>query len=162
MNLSNKMSILALVGAMMMVPLDSFSQGPQGPGRNRGEDGRQHKERRMEVYLDLTDEQQEQAKDIRMSAETAILPISNQVNEIRAKLKTLETAKDVDLKLVNKNIDEVARLNAEIHKVRAKSKQEFRAILTDDQRVKFDTRASSQRTGGHGDRPINRPSGDRN
>ncbi len=155
------MSILTLVGAMMLVPMFSFGQRSPSPERHRDEEGRQNNERRMENVLDLTDAQRDQAKEIKMSAAAEILPISNHVNEIRAKLKTLETAKDVDMKLVNKNIDEMARLNAEIHKIRAKSNQEFRAMLTDEQRVTYDTRVLSRKPEDQGARRTNRPSGGR-
>ncbi|MEQ8555421.1 MAG: Spy/CpxP family protein refolding chaperone [Cyclobacteriaceae bacterium] len=160
MNLRSKMSIFTLVGAIMLVPMFSFSQGPQSPERHKGEEGRQNTERRKDV-LDLTDAQRDQAKDIRMSAASEILPIRNQINEIRAKLETLQTAKEVDMKLINKNIDEMAGLDAEIQKIRARSHQDFRAMLTDEQRIIFDTKASMKR-GGPGDRNHkNRPAGRR-
>jgi len=161
MNLKNKMSILTLVGAMMLVPMYSFSQGSPSQGRHRGEEGRQNTERRGENMLDLTDAQRDQAKDIRMSAAAEILPISNQVNELRAKLKTLQTAEDVNMKLVNQNIDDMSKLDAEIQKIRARSHQEFREILTDEQRVIFDTKIASRERGDRDRNSKNRPFGGR-
>ena len=94
---------------------------------------------------DLTDDQRKKIKELRTPLHMEILPLRNQLVEKRAHLKTLQTAEKADLKSINSTIDEMTQLQSQIMKKRAAHTQAIRAILTDDQRVAFDMRASSGR-----------------
>ena len=59
-------------------------------------------------------------------------------------MRTLTTAESPDMKAINKLIDENAKLRADLAKQRAANHQEFRKILTEEQRIKFDSRSGQR------------------
>ena len=92
---------------------------------------------------DLTDNQKTKIKEIRLAERKQSLQIRNQIAEKRAKLRSLETADNANLNEINKVIDETAKLQADRMKLRAESKQKTRALLTDEQRIEFDTKRNN-------------------
>ena len=132
--------IFIAIGLMIMTGL-AYAQPGNGNGQ-RGE-GRQNREFRQGQHhgLDLTEEQQSQAKTIKLNMQKSALPVQNQLGENRAKMRTLTTAESPDMKAINKLIDEDAKLEAKLNKLRAANHQEFRKILTDEQRIKFDSQS---------------------
>ena len=93
----------------------------------------------------LTDDQKKKINDLRTPLHKEILPLRNQLAEKSAHLKTLQTAEKADLKSINTTIDEMAQLQSQITKRHAAHTQAVRALLTDEQRIAFDMRASSGR-----------------
>lgn len=92
-------------------------------------------------YKDFfTEEQQEKLKELRLESTKEIQPLHNELNELRAKQRTLTTAEKADMKAIDNNIEKMADVQAQIQKVRAKEHQEIRAMLSDEQRIKFDER----------------------
>jgi len=143
-----RVRIIIIISLITTVNL-SFAQ-PYGNGRNERNNQREQRERGP-VGLDLSDEQQTKAEALRLNMHKAALPIKNQLGENRAKMRTLTTADNPDMKAINKLIDQNAALRAELEKLRAASHQDFRKLLTEEQRVKFDTRRQrrSQMKGQH-------------
>lgn len=88
--------------------------------------------------LNLTDEQKEAFKKIMLSMHKAILPIHNEIGEAVAHQKTLLGAEKTDLNAINKNIDKIGALKIESAKIAMKHRLEMRALLTDEQRLRFD------------------------
>ncbi|MDX8338084.1 periplasmic heavy metal sensor [Draconibacterium sp. IB214405] len=86
----------------------------------------------------FTEEQQEKIKELRLESTKQTQPLRNELNELRAKQRTLTTAEKADLNAINKNIDQMADVQAKIQKIRAKQQQEIRSMLNDEQRIKFD------------------------
>ena len=93
----------------------------------------------------LTEDQKKKIKELKTPLHKEVLPLRNQLAEKRAHLKTLQTAEKADLKSINSTIDEMSQLQSQIMKRRAAHTQAIRVILTDDQRIAFDMRASSGR-----------------
>lgn len=95
--------------------------------------------------LDLTDEQKEKARDLKLEGQKELLPLEN---ELRVKKLDLKIAmKDLDkvnLGKVNSIVDEIHKLNAEIQKKKIAQKLKFREILTDEQKKKFDAGAGKK------------------
>jgi Spy/CpxP family protein refolding chaperone len=89
----------------------------------------------------LTEEQEKKIKELRIPFAKEVLPLRNQLAEKRAHLKTLQTAEKADLKSINSTIDEMSQLQSQIMKKHAAHTQSIRALLTDEQRIAFDTRA---------------------
>jgi Spy/CpxP family protein refolding chaperone len=87
---------------------------------------------------DLTTEQKAKIEAFHTTMSKEILPLENQILEKEARLRTLTTAEKVDMKAVNKTIDEISKLRGEIQKKRMKFMMDTRSILTEDQRVTFD------------------------
>lgn len=141
-NLSKKALTLAMILSIAFV---SVAQQGNGKGANKGQGNNGNtnctyqKGDRMAAYLDLTEEQQTQVEALRLNNKKEMLPLKNQMNEMKAKLQTLSTAENADMNAINTQIDKMGELRTQIMKNKAAHKQEFRKILTDDQRILFDT-----------------------
>ena len=95
---------------------------------------------RHQMLPDLTDGQKDKMKAIHIKTLKEIQPLTNSLMEKKARLNTLSSVEKVDMKAINKQIDEISSIKASIQKIRAASKQEVRTLLTVDQRVIFDTK----------------------
>lgn len=87
----------------------------------------------------LSDEQKEQIKEIKLSGQKEALPIKNLLGEKKAKLRTLTTSETYNQKSVNSTIDEISGLEASLMKLRENHRQQVREVLTEEQRIVFDT-----------------------
>jgi len=137
-----KTKILSLA-FLMIVGLGVYAQpginkeirimrGPQNNMAMRAD----HQE--MAKALNLTDEQKESFKKIMLAMHKEILPVRNEIGEAVAHQKTLVSAEKPDLTAINKNIDRIGALKIELAKIEIKHRLEMRALLTDEQRLKFD------------------------
>ena len=68
------------------------------------------------AYLDLTETQQTQIKDLRLALTEKNLNLRNQLGEMRAKMQTLRTGDNQDLKAISNLIDEMSKVQAQIRK----------------------------------------------
>ena len=87
--------------------------------------------------LNLTDEQKAQLKELQTAFAKENRQASNLINEKKARLKTLQDEDVVNLKEVNKTIDEMTSLHAKQMKAQAAHRVKVRAILTPEQRETF-------------------------
>jgi Spy/CpxP family protein refolding chaperone len=127
---------ITLLAAVMMLPILGLQAQQRG---QNGQGNRQYSER--SGIPDLTAEQKEQMQAYRLDVQKSSLPIKNELGENRAKMNTLITAVDPDMKAIDKLIDENAKLMASIMKIKAQNHQKVRSLLTEDQRVVFDTKS---------------------
>ena len=88
---------------------------------------------------DLTEEQEEQMQTLRTDHLKAILPMRNELAEMNARLQTLSTADNVDMSQINGLIEKMGDLRIQMMKAGAAHRQEIRKLLTDKQRVVFDS-----------------------
>jgi len=88
----------------------------------------------------LTDDQKSKLKELKLSHYKEVQPLKNELIELKAKEHTLATAEKVDLKAIDANIDEITKLQNQLKKAHAANTQKIRALLTDEQRMYFDTR----------------------
>lgn len=95
--------------------------------------GRGNNERAM-----LSDALKEQFKTAHIELMKEQQPLNNQLNELKAQLKTLTSGKAIDLKKVDKNIDQQAELKLKIAKLKNAHQQELRSELSDEQKLIFD------------------------
>ena len=131
---------------LMIVLLMSISAvlvaQPEGVTPKKGQKQQQDMQRdRMHQgmqALNLTDAQKESFKKNMMATQKQLLPLRNELGEAEARQKTLNSAEKPDFGAINKNIDKVAGMRAEMAKVQVKNHLEMRAQLTDEQRMKFD------------------------
>jgi Spy/CpxP family protein refolding chaperone len=93
----------------------------------------------MMKRLDLTDKQKEQVQEIHLNGQQAMLPIRNQLREEMARLRTLTTSENYDQDAVQKTIQTIADLRADMMLEQVSHHQEVRSVLTEEQRIKFDT-----------------------
>jgi Spy/CpxP family protein refolding chaperone len=96
----------------------------------------------------LTDDQVKQIDQLKLKHLKEILPLQNTLKEKQARLRTLETAEKADMAAINKTIDEMAVLRADIMKKKASHHQEVRKLLTEEQRIVFDTRGPGHKKQG--------------
>jgi len=120
----------------MVINVASAQQGPRkgaklAAGYHQG---------MMMAGLNLTEDQQTQMRSMHLQMQKETLPIQNKIGENRAKIRTLSTVDNVDLKIINKLIDENSDLMAKIMKIRMANHQNIRKILTDEQRIIFDNK----------------------
>lgn len=95
----------------------------------------------------LTEDQKEAMGKLRLETEKEMNPLKNELRELKAHQQTLTTADNADLKAINKNIDKMAELKAEMAKIMAKQHQAFRSQLTEEQLIKFDNRKNRMNAG---------------
>lgn len=124
---------------------------PYGNGQQRRQNqSAQVTNKPFMMIPDLTDAQQEQINAIHVKTMKEVQPLTNQLREKRAHLRTLCTAEAADLKAINKQIDDISAMQASIRKLHAKSMQEIRGLLTDEQRVAFDAHGNQRMGRGAG------------
>ena len=128
-----------MVAGLLAIMNSSYAQPQGNPGGERF--NQQAQRERGPANLNLSDEQKSKAEELRLNMQKSALPIRNQIGENKAKLRTLSTSENPDMKAINKLIDQNAELRAKLEKLRAANHQEFRKMLTEEQRVKFDSRS---------------------
>lgn len=89
---------------------------------------------------DLTDEQRTQIRNIMLNTRKEMLPIQNELREKQAQLRTLTTGENIDMEAANTVIEEIGALRTKMMKNRITSRQEIRNLLTEEQRIIFDSR----------------------
>ena len=134
----------------------SYSQEKWGPGsyshgnRDQGEFGQGHGRMFAHLSLDLTTEQEEAMKNLRTENYKTMKPLKNQMVELKARERTLMSEETVDLKAVNKVIDDQTDLINKMRKIQASHKVEVKEILTDEQEMKLEQRSQFKRNKGQG------------
>ena len=123
---------------MIFISGSIFAQGNPNP-KNKGGD------RPFMNIPDLTEDQKEQIKEMRINHMKEVIPLKNELNEKEAHLQTISTGDNVDLNEVYVTIDEVGKIRIDLAKKRAAFRQDVRKILTEDQRVIFDMHAAHKR-----------------
>lgn len=89
---------------------------------------------------DLTDEQKQQIRTVEISMQRTVVQVNNQLAEKQARQHTLEAQDKPDMKAINRCIDEQVKLIADKLKAEAEFKQKVRTLLTEEQRVEFDSK----------------------
>jgi len=137
-NVISSATLMLLV--MMTIGTLSFAQGGSGNGREQNPGGF------CMNIPDLTQEQQDKIEAMRTTHQKTMLVNRNQLNVKKAQLEQLMTADKPDAAAINKMIDEMSVIKTEMQKKKAEHRLAVRSLLTDAQRVAFD----SQRNRGKG------------
>lgn len=88
--------------------------------------------------LNLTEEQKEKIQDLKLKLQKELLPIQAELRNAEAELKTMLLEKQPDLRAVNKKIDQISKLQADIKKLKIRHQFDVRNLLTPEQQKKFD------------------------
>jgi septal ring factor EnvC (AmiA/AmiB activator) len=91
----------------------------------------------LDTLAGLSNEQREQIRQLQAEMQNGLNRLNNQLREKQIRLQTLEKQNVVNMKAINKNIDEQAKLLAEQMKMKANYKQKIRALLDEEQRGRF-------------------------
>lgn len=154
---SGLIALMLLLGTLSYAQPNAGGNGYKGDQRGkRGnmEQGDCLRKDRMAAYLDLTEEQQTKIDALKLSHQKKVLHLKNELNEKKAKLRTLQTAEVSDMKAINSIIDEIGTIKTKMAKEQAAHHQEIRKILTEEQRIKFDMHQGNR--GGYGNGNGNR------
>lgn len=87
---------------------------------------------------DLTDDQAEQIKELRLAHYKEVQPLRAQMSELAVKHRNLVRAEKPDIKAINAGIDERTDVMNKLMKKQAEFRTEFRNLLTDEQKMKLD------------------------
>lgn len=87
----------------------------------------------------LTADQKTKIDALRTKHQKEVTPLRNELAEKQAHLNSLESAEKVDKDAINKTIDEITALQSKIMKLRVNHRLEVSALLTDDQKVYFNS-----------------------
>jgi Spy/CpxP family protein refolding chaperone len=102
------------------------------------------------MFSTLTQEQKDQIKTIRTAQMKKALPLRNQINEQKAKLRTLTTGDKIDTKSAQKVLAKIEGLKTELAKQMVRNRLDIRNVLTEEQRIMFDARSSKMGQKGNG------------
>ncbi len=101
--------------------------------------------------LELTEEQQAEITSLRAEHYKTVTPLKNKMAELRAHERTLLSEESVDMKAVNKTIDEQTELSNSIRKLQVKQQVAIKGLLSDEQVMKLQQRRQfAQGNGSHG------------
>ncbi|MGE4290527.1 MAG: Spy/CpxP family protein refolding chaperone [Salinivirgaceae bacterium] len=134
--------ILAL--AVSAQPLQKGQKNYQGEYKTQKEFKKEPFEGHLKGFLNLTDEQQSALKNLQVTHQKEMLPLRNELGEKKAKMRTLQTAENVDLKAINALIDEMSMIKTKMAKAKAAKHQAIRKLLTEEQRLQFDLHYSKK------------------
>jgi len=90
------------------------------------------------AYLDLTEAQSEQITQLRTEHYNTMKPLRAKMAEMRAKERTLLSEASVDLKAVEKVIDQQTELLNQMRKLQIKNQLAIKEVLTDEQVMKLE------------------------
>ncbi|UCH14641.1 MAG: periplasmic heavy metal sensor [Bacteroidales bacterium] len=91
-----------------------------------------------QLIPDISEDQEMKIQKLKTAHMKEMLKFKSELEEKNARLKSLQTADDVDMDKIYKVIDEIGSIETKMTKERADMHQEIRALLTDEQRVHFD------------------------
>ena len=158
--MKNKVLITALM--MLLVGGFTFAQDKDEFYKWKGQKENCDMERQRGPRIpDLTEEQETKLKEIRVEFGKEVLPLQNQMKEAEAKLRTLTTVENTDINAIDKQIEKIGDIRVQMEKKQARMEQEIRKLLTEEQRLFFDTHHKHRgdgfgkhskhgRRGGHG------------
>ena len=87
----------------------------------------------------LTEDQQKKMDELRVKHMKEVTPLRNELNEKNAHLQTLESAEKLDMDAINKTIDDISSIKAKLMKSRIAHRAEVLSILTDEQKVFYNS-----------------------
>jgi Spy/CpxP family protein refolding chaperone len=138
--------ILVLTLLLGLTPLLASSQPRRSQPMNDGPRHHMRADRpdpaarfeRMAAMLELTDQQKEQIKTIQVNGWEDTKPLRNQLDVKRAELRALMSSDSPSQKQINAKIEEMGKLRVELQQKRTSHRLAVRALLTNEQQMKFD------------------------
>lgn len=88
---------------------------------------------------DLTREQHDKIKQVGLENMKKMTPLRNQLREKKARLQTVMGTEPFDGKTADQVADEMGKIHAEILKTMIRHDQALRGLLTDEQKIVFDS-----------------------
>jgi Spy/CpxP family protein refolding chaperone len=98
----------------------------------------------------LTPDQKTKIKSLKVKFIKEVTPLKNEIAEKRAHLKTLGSVDKPDINAINKTIDELSMLTSRMMKQAASHRIEVSSLLTDEQKVFFNSHQDKIKKGEKG------------
>lgn len=131
-----KVSVI-IIAVLMIAGSNLFAQ----QGRNYARQGQGVNQMGFcQMIPDLTEDQENKIEALRLEQMKASTAFRNQKNELMAKKQTLMASDNSDLKEINAVIDQMTDIHNKMMKASVKHHQDVRNLLTDEQKVIFDSR----------------------
>ena len=147
---TRKLNVLIVMMAAVLMSF-SYQVNAQGHGRGQGQGWNQQNNQTWNCNIpNLTEDQQKKIEKMRTANMKEMMQFRNVMAEKGAHLNTLRIADKVDMTAINKAIDEMGTIRIKMMKKREAHRQSIRQILTDDQKVYFDSRRGRGFKGGKG------------
>ncbi len=149
MHILRSSKIVLPIIALLFVVTSAFAQMPE-MRPERGDKEHECRSQREHMRIpDLTDQQFEQMKSMRTEHMKEMQSLRNQMMEKKARLRTLSTADKVNMAEINKVIDDIGKMQTQMMKMKEQHRQNIRKMLTEDQRIFFDSHQPMHREGPH-------------
>ena len=130
MSMKNLATKSAAAFVLMVLISAGLNAQPPRPGQGQG-----FKKNTDRPCWNLSDEQKETMKTIQIEHQKKLTPLKNKMVELKAQQRTLMSEEVVDMKLVNKNIDDQTALMNKIQKLQAEHRMAVKEILNDEQEM---------------------------
>jgi len=136
-----KVSVL-IIALLIVAGTNLYAQ----QGRGGAPQGRNFERNDLcQMIPDLTEDQEAKIKDLRVNHLKEMNTFRNEMNELRAKKHTLMTTDNTNMNEINSVIDQMTSIHNKMMKVSAKHRQDVRGLLTEEQKVIFDSRPMHRR-----------------
>ncbi len=130
---------------LLGISMNAVAQRGQGKGMRMNPDNDMN---RMYMNIpDLTDEQKEKIRELRVKHLKEVTDMRNQIREKMARIRSLTTGDNTDIAQAKKLADEVGVTKAQLMKARIDHRDKVRSLLTNEQKVYFDARMHKVRKG---------------
>ncbi len=139
MKMNFKKLTIILAALLIVTGMDAFAQ------RGRRMISRDYQGVVCPYIPDLTEEQQSRITELRTSHLKEMQEFRNKVDENRVQYRSLVTGDPANRNAINDKIDEFTELKNQMLKKQTNHRQEIRNLLTEEQRVYFDSRRTDRR-----------------
>lgn len=149
----NRLLLSTLFGSLLIYtpPMLAEDGMHHGQGMMHGEGHKMHHD--DDWHATLSKPQQIKIDKSHLTYLQKVSPVKAKIKVAKIDLALLVTANEPNQDAINKKIDEIAKLSAEKIQLKAAHQIEVRAILSEEQRMKFDlhvlNKARSDKHGGH-------------
>ena len=136
---TQRMKKLSVLAAILLMVAGSNLYAQKGRGL-AAQENRKNFDRSCYLIPDLTEDQENKIEVLRVDNLKEMNTLRNQMGELRARKHTLMSSDNSDMKEINSVIDQMTDVHNKMMKTSAKHQQSVRGLLTEEQKVYFDSR----------------------
>lgn len=132
--------IMTLTAIIVFLAVVVPSVAQQGAGYGKGNKEKGFSSETCAGIPDLTEAQKAQMNTLKLAHMKEMQQLKNKMGELKAKQQTLTTADAPDMIAINGNIDEITKTQNAMMKKQVAHHLEVRKLLTDEQKIWFDSK----------------------
>lgn len=130
--------ILVVVLSVVMFAFSASNISAQKKGECCSKQKMEQKKDCSKIIPDLTDDQQVKIEKLRVDHMAAVAPLKEKLKVNREAHRNLMSADKIDQKAIDANIDEHAKIKADMMKLQSKHMATVKGLLNDVQKKAFD------------------------